>query len=83
MENLPSLSKEELEEIIEKMETAAYGLNGEELLEEIDKLRNYSYCNVPLRKHLTSARHKVEMSDYISAVETIMGLKSKLEERGE
>ncbi len=82
-ENLPSLSKEELEGIIEKMETAAYGLNGEELFEEIDKLCNYSYCNVPLRKHLVPVRHKVEMSDYVSAVEMIMGLKSKLEERGE
>ena len=81
-ENLPSLSKEELDHIIEKMENAAYELNGEVLSEEIDKLQSYCYCNTPLRRRLEPVRHKVEMSDYISAVEMIMGLKNKLEEGG-
>ncbi len=76
---LPVLKKEAFQQLIAKMEEAMYALDGEILLEILSKLQEYQYHGTSLKEALSQARRKVEMSDYISAVETVVKLKSKLE----
>ncbi len=73
-EILRSLSKEEFGEVIVSMEDAAYSQEREVLLEQMAKLEEYQYCGHPLKVQLASVRRKIEMADYISAVETLTRL---------
>ncbi|MBQ2935592.1 MAG: response regulator [Lachnospiraceae bacterium] len=61
-----------LDEKIACMEEAMYNLEGERLLEIVTELQNYQYRGVSLREFLVPVRRKIERSDYISAVETVL-----------
>ena len=76
---LPLLEAEVFAQIIAKMEEAMYTLDGETLLEGLSKLQGYQYHGTSLKEALAQARRKVEMSDYISAVEMVVKVKEKLE----
>ena len=73
---LPVLSTERLERIIEQMEETMYSLDGERLLELISELEKYQYHGQSMKEVLTPIRRKVEMYDYISAVESIIRWKN-------
>ena len=74
---LPLLSTDLLERTIEQMEETMYTLNGERLLELITILEGYQYKGQCMQEVLAPVRRKVEMYDYVSAVESVMRWKNE------
>jgi hypothetical protein len=60
------------------MENASYDLADGKMKELLDKLSTYSYCGKDLEKELQAVYKKVEMSDLISAYETVAKTKDKI-----
>lgn len=81
-QELKEISDEEFARASEAMEDAAYELNGEKMTEEINKLEEYSYHGKPLKEELSRVRHKIEMSDYMSAASMVAAIGKKLAENG-
>jgi len=69
------------ERMLEEMETAMYQLDSPRLLEIMTDLQNYQYRGKALKNLLTQAKRKVEMSDYMSAVEMVVRLKKGLTDK--
>ena len=69
------------DKIVEDMEEAMYALDGQRLLEIVSELQCHKYCEVGLKELLAPVRKKVEMSDYVSAVDLTIRLKNQLESK--
>ena len=78
LNKLPILSTDLLERTIEQMEETMYTLDGERLLELITMLEGYQYKGRHMQEVLAPIRRKVEMYDYVSAVESVIRWKSEL-----
>ena len=78
---LPELEPAVLEQMMEDMEEAMYVLDGERMLEIIAELSKYQYQGCVLDKVFAPIKRKVEMSDYISAVETAIKWKRELADK--
>ena len=77
-EELPVLDEDVFEQMIQDMENAMYSLDGDKIGEIVSQLQEYQYQGVPLKASFAQIKRKVEMSDYISAVEMAMRLKQSL-----
>lgn len=75
---LPVLEDAAFEQQITRLEEAMYELDGERMLELLTELQKYQYHGTPLEEPLASVRRKIEMSDYMSAVEALTKIKDKL-----
>ena len=84
-QNLPELSEDRFEELASAMEDAMYEFDGTGMIELLEELQKYQYRGIPLNTRLAFLRHKIEMSDYMSAVENVLKIKDRIEngERGE
>ena len=82
-ENLPIIETERLDKIISNMEDAMYALDEEILLELIEELEQYQYRGNNMKKVLVPVRRKIEMSDLISAVETVIKWKTETDKKEE
>ena len=80
-EPLPDLDAKEFEQVIANMEKAMYELDEDVLLALLSEMEHYQYCGVALETICTPARRKVEMCDYVSAVEMVERFKSELENK--
>ncbi len=80
---LEQLTEELFNQMISEMENAMYTLDANAILESLNKLQNYSYCGEPLKKSLVQAVRKVEMSDFMSAVDLVVKLKKRIEGKEE
>ncbi len=69
------------ERMLQEMEAAMYELDSERLLEIMSDLQKYQYHGKSLKSILTQAKRKVEMSDYVSAVEMVVRLKNELADK--
>lgn len=78
IDTLPLISGDTLERIIAQMEDIMYTLDGERLLELITELEKYQYKGMALKEVMVPIRRKVEASDYVSAVESIIRWKNGL-----
>ena len=78
---LPELTKEALEETLDKLEAAVYALDETELTKQLEELEGYQYKGESLKKVLAPARRKIEMSDYFSAVELITNWKKETDDK--
>ena len=78
---LRELEVKEFEQLIGSMEKAMYELDEEILLELLAELEKYQYCGVALETICSAAGRKVEMCDYVSAVEMVQRFKSELENK--
>lgn len=63
-------------------ENAMYALDAEAMLAIVEDLGTYSYDGIDMKQELASVHHKVEMSDYMSASETLIRIKAKLQNKG-
>lgn len=77
-QDLPVLEDAVFERMAEEMEEAMYDLDSAKLLEIMSDLQKYQYRGKALKTILTQAKRKVEMSDYVSAVEMVVRLKNGL-----
>ena len=71
------LDDEDFDSILEKLEESIYELNSRHMLEITEELKNCSYRQQPLREIVARAQRKIEMSDYLSAVDMIAEWKEK------
>ena len=65
------LEKEVIHAYLEELDEAMFDFDGEKMLSIIEKMEHCSYKGLPLQKTADTARRKIEMSDYMSAVDTI------------
>ncbi len=80
-EMLSALEPEVFQQIVKDMEVAMYALDGERLLEIVAELQRHKYREASLKELLLPVRKKVEMCDYVSAVELTMRLKNQLDSK--
>ncbi len=78
IQELPEIENSVLEEYIAEMESIMYTLEGERLLEIISEIEVYQLNGMSLKQVFAPIRRKVEMSDYISAVEAVIKWKKGL-----
>jgi len=72
------LDEEGFDGLLAELEDAMYALDGEEMLSVLARMQEYCYCGTSLRGKLDPVRKKVEMADYMSAVDVVSQLRSRL-----
>lgn len=78
----PDLSDSQFDEKAIAFENAMYALDGSLMLQIVEELSGYSYHGQDMGQELAAVYHKVEMSDYMSAVETLVKIKTKMRSKG-
>lgn len=81
--DMQELPESDFDEIFAAYEDAAYALDGENMLALIAKLQKYQYHQVPLEQKLAPVKKKVEMSDYMSALDTLAHIREELRKEAE
>lgn len=74
-----SLSGNEFDKVISEMEMAAYSFDIDTLEKRLEELEKYSYNGNNLKNSLIPVRRKIEMADYISAVELLANRKREMD----
>ena len=74
---LPLLSEEEFESLAEELEEAAYSFDEGQMLKIVHRMQEHSYHGHRLSEELEPVVRKIQMSDYLSASETVTKLKDK------
>lgn len=75
------ITDEKFEEYIVAFEEAAYTFVSANMLRIVDELRGYSFNGHPLAPQLIAIRRKIEMSDYMSALDALKGLRDRYRTR--
>ena len=78
----PDLSDFQFDEKAIAFENAMYALDGSLMMQIVEELSGYSYHGRDMEQELAAVYHKVEMSDYMSAVETLVRIKTKMQSKG-
>lgn len=81
--DLPKLDDDMLDSLLTEFEAAMYDLNEEEMLLILGKIQEYQYCGASLKEKLTLVKKKVEMSDYMSAVDLAYKIREELKNNRE
>ena len=81
IQELPEIETEVLDQCILEMESIMYTLDDGRLLEIISEIEHYQYKGMVLKQVFAPIRRKVEMSDYISAVEAVIKWKNGLADK--
>lgn len=76
--NLPVLEEKNFEDFIIKFENAMYSLDISGMTNILEQLEGYQFCGRELKAELHPVRKKVEMSDYMSALDTLLQAKERL-----
>jgi CheY-like chemotaxis protein/HPt (histidine-containing phosphotransfer) domain-containing protein len=75
MEDLANLDEAVFDKKLIEVEDAMYAFDGVRMKEILDELCEYRYRGEALKPHLEPLIRKVEMSDYMSALEALLRLK--------
>ena len=70
MSELHALDAVQIEEYTRRLEDLVYDMDSETMLAVIGELEQCSYCGKSLAKPLAKVRRKIEMADYMSALDT-------------
>lgn len=81
--DLPELKEDMFDGLLVELEDAMYALDGEQMLSVLSQMEEYQYCRTPLKDKLTPVRKKVEMSDYMSAVDLVSKIREELKNNRE
>ncbi|RKI43702.1 response regulator [bacterium D16-51] len=82
-EPLPELDDASFQQFLAEMEDSVYSLDGEQMLAILAKLQEYQYCRTALSEKLEPVRKKIEMSDYMSAFDTLNDIRDNLKNKTE
>jgi HPt (histidine-containing phosphotransfer) domain-containing protein len=74
----PQITDECFNQILVDMENATYEFDGSKLKELLDKLSAYSLGGKDLHTELAQVYKKIDMSDYMSAYDTVVKIKDRL-----
>ncbi|MCH5248603.1 MAG: response regulator [Lachnospiraceae bacterium] len=69
--DLPELEDSDFDDMLAKLEDAAYSLDGEQMLTLVSKLQEYQYNGTSLKDKLEPYKKKIEKTDYMSALDNI------------
>lgn len=75
---LPVMEEAEFEQIIIEFEDAMYTFDASKMNEYLEYLEKYQFCGKELKMELSSVRKKVDMSDYMSALDALLQVKERL-----
>lgn len=81
--DLPELKEDMFDRLLMELEDAMYALDGEQMLSILSQMEEYQYCRTPLKDKLTPVRKKVEMSDYMSALDLVSKIREELKNNRE
>lgn len=76
--DLPELDEDTFDGLLAEFEDAMYDLDGERMLVILAQMREYQYCQASLEEKLAPVKKKVEMSDYMSAVDLVSKIRDEL-----
>ena len=76
-EELWELDDEDFDNVLDRLEESIYELNSRHMMEITEELKECSYRGKALKELMVMAQRKIEMSDYLSAVDMIAEWKSK------
>ena len=79
MAGLPLLEEEEFSKQLALLEDAMYSLDGGKMLEIIEKLQQFQYHQAVLEAELAPVKKKIEMSDYMSALDAVTQIRERLQ----
>ena len=79
LQDVNEISGEEFEKIIADMEMAVFAFETDVLTKNLEELEKYSYKGNVLKNVLAPVRRKIEMWDYISAVELLAEQKKDMD----
>ncbi len=79
-DNTP-IDDEKMEEYLGAFEEAAFSFVPSNMYRILDELREFSYNGHPLAPQLISIRKKVEMSDYMSALDALLAIRDRYRNR--
>ena len=74
----PEIDEETFSGILAELENEMYNLDDVKMRETLNRLCTYSYGTRDLEKELQAVYKKIEMSDLMSAYETVMRIKEKI-----
>lgn len=77
-EELKEIQEEELLHVLEAVESAMYNLDEDKMKALLGKLRYCSYQGRVMEEIISNALHKIEMSDYMTAVEMLIRWKEQI-----
>lgn len=69
--DMPEIDEETFDKLLTELEDAVYSFDEEQMLDILSELQKYIYHNIALNDRLIPVKKKVEMSDYMSAVDTV------------
>lgn len=78
VQSIPVLTDGEFEQQLIALEEAMYALDGQQMIVILSELQKYQYYGTALKETLAPIQRKVEMTDYMSAVDAVSKLKEKL-----
>ena len=82
-ENLPELDEETFDKLTMELEDAMYTLEEEQMLAVLSRMQEYQYRQTALAAALEPVKKKIEMSDYMSAVDAVTRIREKIKEEQE
>lgn len=77
-QEIPELSEAMFDGLTAELEEAMFSLDGGQMLKVLDKMQGFQYCRTPLLEKLRPVRKKIEMSDYMSAVDAVSQIRNIL-----
>lgn len=79
--DLKSIDDSEFDEFIKKFEDAVYTFDPANMYDLVDTLEERQYNGHALREYVTAVRRKIDMSDYMSAVDVISAVRDRYRNR--
>ena len=76
---MPELDEETFDEMAAQLEEAMYAFDGDKMLTVLSKMQEYQYHGKRLNKELEPVKKKIVMSDYMSAIETLSGIRNRIQ----
>lgn len=76
--DLPELSEEHFDRLLTELENAVFSFDEEQMLTIVEELQGYQYHHSSMVKELDPVKKKIEMSDYMPALDMVSGIRNKL-----
>lgn len=76
--DMPEIDEETFDKLLTELEDAVYSFDEEKMLDILSELQEYSYHNIALNDRLIPVKKKVEMSDYMSAVDKVSQIRDDI-----
>ncbi|MCM1251371.1 MAG: ATP-binding protein [Clostridium sp.] len=81
--DMPELSEDEFDSILTGFEDAVYALDGEKMRTLLSDMQNCRYHHAALAQRLDVVKKKVEMTDYMSALDALANIREELRKETE